>query len=52
MKKFIAERNAQEGASGSRSGDADAPPTLATENLGKDNAGAPSENIGQEGVDH
>ena len=52
VKKFIAERNTWEVASGSKSTDADAPPTLATKTLGQDNIGASSKNVRQEGVDH
>ena len=44
VKKYIAMRNAHEGAAGSGSGNTEAPPTLATE--------APKDNAAQDGVDN
>ena len=52
MKKLIAARNAQEGATGSGSGDAGAPSTPAAKIPGEDNTGAPGENAGQDGVEN
>ena len=52
VKKYIAERNACEGATGSSSGDTEAPPTPAAEVLGDDNTGAPRENVARDGVDN
>ena len=50
MKRFIAELNAHEGASGSGSGDADAPSTHATEIPAGDGTSAPSEDAAEDGV--
>ena len=44
VKKYIAERNAHEGAAGSGSGDTEAPPTPTNE--------APEDNAAQNGVDN
>ena len=52
MKKYIAERNAREGAAGSGSGDIEASSTPATENPDDDNTGTPEENVAQDGVDN
>lgn len=52
VKKFIAARNAQEGATGSGSGDVGAPSTPAAEILGKDDMGTPGKNAGQDGVEN
>jgi hypothetical protein len=49
VKKYIAERNAHEGAAKSGSGDTEAPPTPAVEVLDGDNAGAPGEDAAQDG---
>jgi hypothetical protein len=49
VKKYIAERNAHEGAAKSGSGDTEAPPTPAAEVLDGDNAGAPREDAAQDG---
>ena len=52
VKKFIIEQNARQGVGGSGSGDADAPPTHTADAPAVVNTGAPSENIGQDGVEH
>ena len=52
VKRFIAERNAHEGATGSGSGDMDAPSTPATEVPTEDDTGAPGVSTAQEWVDN
>lgn len=52
VKKFIAARNAQEGAIGSGSGDAGASSTPATKIPSEDDTGTPGENAGQDGVEN
>ena len=52
MKKYIAKRNADEGATGSGSGDADALPTPATEIPTEEGTSAPGEDAAQDGVDN
>ena len=49
-KKYIAERNAHEGAAGSGSGETAVPSTPVTETLADDGTGTPTEDAAQDGV--
>ena len=52
VKKYIAERNAREGSTGSGSGDTAALSTPVTTTLSHDGIGAPTEDATQDGVDN
>jgi hypothetical protein len=52
VKKYIAKRNAREGAGGSGSGDMEAPATPTTEVPTGDDTGAPADSVAQDGVQH
>ena len=52
VKKYIAERNAWEGAAGSGSSDMEAPAATTTEVSVGGNSGAPANNVAQDGVDN
>ena len=52
VKKFIAERNAREGAAGSGSGDMNTPSTSATATPTEEGTGGPGEGVAQDGVEN
>ena len=52
VKKYIAERNAREGTTGSSSGDTEASPATTTKVPVDDNSSAPADKVAQDMVDN